>query len=246
MYAELRMELEPDGLSFRQSSNLQGVIMENVDEAYAQQLHAGSLNPYSQCVVREGDKMVWYIRTTTEEAYERLIVPISGLSEFSLKKGKLQAKVLDRRIGILEDETLLKEFYETPGERFMDVRFQTPTAFKSSGRYVFYPDLHLFYQSLMSKYTMASDKFSMVDEDTLEQLEDNSEIVRYRLQSVPFPLERVAVTGFTGTIRIHIRGTDTMARYARLLMQFGCYSGVGIKASMGMGAMQLMKRREKL
>ena len=32
-----------------------------------------------------------------------------------------------------------------------------------------------------------------------------------------------------------------MARYARLLMRFGNYSGVGIKTAMGMGAIKLEK-----
>ncbi|URW87967.1 hypothetical protein M5E86_18230 [Blautia wexlerae] len=37
MYAELQMELETKEINYRQSSNLQGVIMENISPEYAYQ-----------------------------------------------------------------------------------------------------------------------------------------------------------------------------------------------------------------
>lgn len=245
MYAELRMELECDGLNYRQSSNLQGVIMENIAREYAEKLHGSSLNPYSQCIIRENEKNIWHIRTMTEEAYEKLLLPLSRISEFKIKDGKMHAEIRKKRIEITEEETLLREFYEQPGLHFLDIRFQTPTAFKCDGRYIFYPNIHLFYQSLMAKYTAASDKLDMIDSDTLEQLEKNSEISGYRLQTIRFPLEKVQITGFTGGVRIHIKGTDTMARYVRLLVRFGYYSGVGIKTAIGMGAVMLKEQGEK-
>ena len=73
---------------------------------------------------------------------------------------------------------------------------------------------------------------------------EQSEIVRYRLQTVPFPLEKVQITGFTGSICIHIRGPETMARYLRMLFKFGEFAGVGIKTGMGMGAMKYVRRNE--
>ena len=51
MYAELQMELETKEINYRQSSNLQGVIMENISPEYAARLHGNQLNPYSQCTV---------------------------------------------------------------------------------------------------------------------------------------------------------------------------------------------------
>ena len=89
-----------------------------------------------------------------------------------------------------------------------------------------------------------SEAFDMFDEETLEALVEQSEIVRYRLQTVPFPLEKVQITGFTGSICIHIRGPETMARYLRMLFKFGEFAGVGIKTGMGMGAMKYVRRNE--
>ena len=52
MFAELRMELKAENLNYRKSSNLQGVIMEHIDEGYAEKLHRKSVNPYSQFFIK--------------------------------------------------------------------------------------------------------------------------------------------------------------------------------------------------
>ena len=245
MYAELKMELDNETLDYKQSSNLQGVIMEHIEEEYAETLHQSNLKPYSQCVVKQDDKRIWYIRTVTQEAYKKMIIPLSQLNEFEIKNGQIHVNIVRRNFETRAENELLKEFYEIPANRFLNLTFQTPTAFKSNGKYVFYPDIRMIYQSLMMKYTASSEEMDMIDEDTLEQLTQNSEIVRYHLRSMSFPLEGVNIPGFVGSIRLKIKGTDTMARYARMLMKYGQYSGVGIKTAMGMGAIRLMEQGEK-
>ena len=245
MYAELKMELDNETLDYKQSSNLQGVIMEHIEEEYAETLHQSNLKPYSQCVVKQDDKRIWYIRTLTQEAYKKMIIPLSQLNEFEIKNGQIHVNIVRRNFETRAENELLKEFYEIPANRFLNLTFQTPTAFKSNGKYVFYPDIRMIYQSLMMKYTASSEEMDMIDEDTLEQLTQNSEIVRYHLRSMSFPLEGVNIPGFVGSIRLKIKGTDTMARYARMLMKYGQYSGVGIKTAMGMGAIRLMEQGEK-
>ena len=47
MYVELCMEFGKTEINFQQSSNLQGVIMENISTEYAGILHGNQLNPYS-------------------------------------------------------------------------------------------------------------------------------------------------------------------------------------------------------
>ena len=48
MYAQLKLELEADDIDYKKSSNLQGILMENIDTEYAGILHGNQLNPYSQ------------------------------------------------------------------------------------------------------------------------------------------------------------------------------------------------------
>ncbi len=244
MYAKLRIELDSSQISYQQSSNLQGVLMEQIDTDYAQELHQYSLNPYSQYVVKEKDKIVWYICTVNEEAYENIILPLEELKQITIRRKEITTNVVGRSIEILEESELMKQFYEESCDRYLNLQFCTPTAFKRDGKYVNYPDLRLVYGSLMRKYSAASEELDMYDEETLEELVRNSEIIRYRLQTMPFPLEKVQINGFVGNVCIKIKGTETLANYIRLLCRFGEYSGVGIKTSMGMGAMQL-HRREK-
>ena len=243
MYAELKLILDTEQINYRKTSNLQGVIMENIDSSYAEKLHADGLNPYSQCVLREKQKVVWHIRTVTEEAYENLLLPMSKITGFRLKNLEENIGITERDVTVRQEESFLEEFYKKEELKYLDVEFRTPTAFKRDGKYVYYPDLSLLFGSLMRKYSMASVNLEMIDESALEQLVSGSEIARYRLQTVLFPMEKIYITGFCGKIRIRSRGTGTMARYARLLLRFGYYSGVGIKTGMGMGAICLPEGR---
>ena len=76
MLAELRMKIEPDNPDFGyyQSSNMHGVLMEQLDSAYADQLHEQGLKPYSQYLAI-GEQKEWIIKTFTKEAYQNIISP---------------------------------------------------------------------------------------------------------------------------------------------------------------------------
>ena len=54
-----------------------------------------------------------------------------------------------------------------------------------------------------------------------------------------FPLEGSKITGFTGIVSIYIKGPSLLKNYAKTLFQLGEYLGVGIKASLGMGALSI-------
>ena len=188
--------------------------------------------------------MVWHIKTLTEEAYENIILPMAKLNELNIKKKQLLAPIKRKNVELYDESNLIKEFYDKKCERYLEVNFLTPTAFKRDGKYMIYPDLQLIYGSLMRKYSELSSELNMIDEDTLTELTEKSEIRRYRLQTVAFPLEKAQITGFVGSICIHMGGTDTLAKYARMLLKFGEFSGIGIKTGIGMGAIKY-GRREK-
>ena len=162
----------------------------------------------------------------------------------NLRKKQISMSVYNKTVTVKDERELVKEFYDKKCSKYLEVNFQTPTSFKSDGKYLIYPDLGLIYASLMRKYSAASEEFDMFDEETLEALVEQSEIIRYRLKTVPFPLEEVKITGFTGNICIHIKGPETMARYVRMLLEFGEFAGIGIKTGMGMGAMKYIRRNE--
>lgn len=246
MLAELKMKLEPENNDFGyyQSSNLQGVLMEQIDSDYAGRLHQQGWKPYSQFLHCRNGEFWWIVHTWTKEAYDRILLPLqdSGFVSFQIKKKGMRVNILQKEVMILPKKALMEEFYSRESSRYLSVEFLSPTAFKQNGSYVNYPDLRLVFQSLMNKYSAGSSELNMSDEDTLEQLVSGMSVSRYHLHSVTFPLEGVRIPAFMGTMTIRVSGTKTMANYAHLLLRFGEYSGVGIKTGMGMGA---VKRVEK-
>lgn len=240
IFTQLRMELESENLNYKQSSNLQGVIYEHISSSYVDELHLQQLHPYSQCLVKEGDKAVWYIKTMSEEANEEIIGALQKeeFQFFTIKNGT-KVTITDKQLKTVDSADWMKEFYSVKGERYLRLEILTSTAFKQNGKYVIFPDLRLIYQSLMNKYSAVSTQMQMMDEDTLEQLVLNSEISRYRLHTISFPMEGIIIPGFCGELTIRLKGTDTLASYVRLLMRFGEFSGVGVKTAMGMGAIRI-------
>lgn len=163
MYAQLKLELEADDIDYKKSSNLQGILMENIDTEYAGILHGNQLNPYSQCLIRENGKNIWCIKTLTEEAYEQIIRPMSEVKSVIFKKSGRDVGVTKWQMDRCEARELLDEFYDISCPKYLDVQFMTPTAFKQDGRYVIYPDLRLIYGSLMRKYSAASGELDMIE-----------------------------------------------------------------------------------
>ena len=238
MYARLQLELKGENLSYRKSSNFHGVLMEQIDSDYAAKLHGNTVHPYSQFVTEIDGKMIWTVNTLNEEAYDKILVPLMKLKTFQLKND-LAVSVQSMNMTKTTDEELMSRFYNEKADRSITVNFLMPTAFKQNGRYICYPDFSLLYGSLMRKYRAVMEMDSEIDQDTLEQLVAGSELTRYRLWTERFPMEGINLTGYRGTMGIRLHGTDTMAAYVRMLMEFGEYSGIGIKTSLGMGAIQI-------
>ena len=247
MLRELSMELSNHSISYFQSSRLQGVLMEQIDSGYAEILHLQGLKPYSLAVRREKGRTFWYVRTLTDEAYEKIICVLRNpdFHSFKLKNISETFEILHKSVKEKSEKELMNDFYAGIGEmKYINILFETPTAFKSGGRYVIYPELKNVYFSLMNKYSAVCEDTNMLDQDLLEQLSENSEIVRYKLHSLAFPIEGIKIPAFMGEIGICISGPHTLASYANMLCEFGEYSGIGIKTAMGMGSIKI-ERRER-
>lgn len=237
----LVLELDDATINYRNSSNLQGVLFEHISPQYAEKLHTQQRHPYSQYICKINEKTVWCVNALDEEAETEILQPLlrEDFSEFILKKQNKTVQIINKSIVETSHQELVKEFYSVEAPHTFHIEMITAASFKQRGRYVIYPDLRLFYQSLMNKYSAVSPDMEMMDEDILEMLADSSEVTGYRLQSVKFPLEGVNIPGFIGSFTLRIYGAATMAAYARLLLSFGEYAGVGIKTAMGMGAYRL-------
>ena len=243
MLAELVLKID-DGtkpLDERAGSVMQGVLMHLIDADYAAKLHQTGINPYSQCLLKE-ECLEWHIRTTTEEAFEKIIEPLNNpdFLEIKIEQKKITLPIKEKSLRSLPKKELLNEFYSEKCDRHLLFAFQTPAAFKSGGHYVILPDMRLIFQSLMNKYNASGEDMQMYDQETCEEIAAQTIVTRYRLRSTSYPLEGLTIPAFRGELGIRIGGSETLARYARLLARFGEFSGVGIKTGMGMGALRLM------
>ena len=243
MLSKLTMKLEcEERLSYQWGPLFDGALMELLDSEYVDELHRSQLHPYAQHIeFREGE-WYWVVNCLNEETATRIIRDtLLGINAVHIKSKDICVPIVGKEYRELQQKELLRVFYESGSSRYIRVHFITPTAFKQRGNYLFYPDIRCMYQSLMNKYDAAVREESMVDEDTLEQLCDNSSIICYDIKSAGISMGWVSIASFIGKITLKLSGTQTMADFANLLFDFGEYAGIGIKASLGMGAFKRLE-----
>lgn len=244
MLARLSIVLDAEDVDYHKSSLLQGVLLERLDSKYVNFLHHQQMHPYSQYVYRTETGMVWHIQTLNKEAYEQIIVPFAeGKDFFEIKHTGKMVSMVRKEIEMVKKEQLMADFYNEAAVHSLTFEAVTPMAFKQGGHYAILPDVRLICQNLMQRYSAVSGNIDMMDREALEQITDNVFVARHRICSRLFPLEGHNLPGFCGSVTLRCQGTETMARYLRLLLSFGEFSGVGIKTAMGMGAMRI--RRDK-
>ena len=247
--AHLTLELQADNeyFNYHKTSILQGIIMQEIHPDYASKLHEQGLKPYSQYLQREGEAYVWHIKTLNEEATDQIIAALmkDSFREFYIAHDDQKVSVGKKTFVKESVASFMEEFYAMQADRFIQLEFVTPTAFKKNGKYSFIPELYNIYYSSMKKFDAVSSEDTMFNEETLKQLVEASEITAYSLHSVKFSVEGVRIPAFMGRITISIHGNQTMRSFARLLLRFGEYSGIGIKTAMGMGAVRIIEKEGK-
>lgn len=207
------------------------------------------VNPYSQyALARSTTSLEWKISTLTNEARQQIVGPINdaAFAGFRLRASGIATQVTSRSLEQNPLSQFARIFYARPETRKFRVEFLTPTAFKQSGEYVFWPDPRLVFQSLAQKYGAIVDG-EEPDPGLIAEFGQSVRLSAFRVASAPFAVGAARVPGFTGSATFTVRGVDTFASYIAALLWFGEFSGCGIKASMGMGAIRVqpLAPREK-
>lgn len=246
MFAKIELKLKCEKeIRHQMASLFHGVLMECIDTGYAEYLHRSETHPYSSHLELRGEEWFWVVSTLNEEAYKYIIEEkLSKLTEFKIENKEMQVQVLEKKITKRDSDELEKKFYQENCSRYVELQILTPMSFKQRGRYVFAPDVRLIYQSLINKYDKISDG-EMFDEDTLEYLIEHTFIANYNIRSMNFYMEGVKIPGFIGKLILKINGAQTMVNFGNILFEFGEYSGIGIKSSIGMGAVKIIRKGEK-
>lgn len=226
---------------FTLGPQLLGVLMELIDSDYADFLHNGHVNPYSQSVFLEEGKIFWKVSTLNKEAYEQIIKVLIDpkFSGFELKSKGVEIGVKRKEIDSIGLSKLVEIFYKGPGANKKKIYFRTPASFKQSGHYHLFPEPFLVLQNLAIRYGVLFDADGDLDEEMKEQLKKFMFATNLQLKTLRMPLEGVRVPGVVGRVDLNVSGPDTLANYVNMLLEFARFSGVGIKTSMGMGAVDI-------
>lgn len=236
---------EPLNLNLNMASLFHGALMEFAESAFAEIMHAHGLKPYSQYIRRGENKGEWHwrINALTDESFDKLAVPLLNdeLNTLELKKKNIKLKIIKKEIGEkITIEDLIRRFYiNNSTNRRIKLRFITPCAFKTEGRYEFFPHISLIYQSLINRMDSFAAKISVKDEAAFKHLCENTRIIDYKLKSCRFSLEGVKIPSFLGEIIIRIDGPETLVSLSNLILNYALWSGIGIKTALGMGGIDI-------
>lgn len=247
MIAKLEMGLVSDNpriFSYHNSSLTQGILMEKISREYGKVLHQSQLQPYSQNFIREGEKLYWTVNTLNIESTKQIldILEKDEFKQIYMRDKDCSLKIVRKKREQISYDKLLQDYYFEDRNRFLKIKFKTPTAFKQNKNYCIFPTPRLIFQSLMLRYDSYAKENRCFDEEILEQYEKYSSIVQYKLQSTKFSMEGIKIPSFVGEVTIKISGPQQMVNLAWMLIKFGTYCGVGIKTAMGMGAIEIEEK----
>lgn len=245
MYSKAIFKLETgesEKLSYQKAVVFQGVLMEQIDTEYADYLHESSLHPYSQNIESKAGENYWVINTLNKDAYENIIAPLLNLERCKVLHNQTEFAIVSKEVKSISKKEFTRKFYFEDSDRYINVLFSTPTAFKQDGKYINYPDLRLIYKNLMNKYDNSSENESVCNDELLEELVKSSQIVQYNLRSSSYSIEKYKIPAFIGKITVKINGAQSLVNFANMMFKFGEYSGIGIKTALGMGSIKVLER----
>ena len=220
------------------SSLLQGVLMENLEPEYAETLHQTGSHPYSQYITTDKNTVIWTVNCLSEEFENRVKPFLFHAEKIRLKYKDDVLDVVEKSIRTVTVEEIVSKYGFKDSSRYIQVEFISPTSFKQNGSYAIFPDCRLIFQSLLMKFNAASGNQEFFTDEVLPDFEENCSIVDYRLRTVKFHLEGVKIPSFIGRITIRVNGNQQLVNMANMLIDFGAFSGVGIKTGIGMGAIR--------
>lgn len=218
-----------------------GWLMQHLDNEYVSALHESEMNAYTIHARRKQSTIEFVISLLNEEAIDQIspILLNPDTKSISFHSTNETYLIQKRNIEDFTQSDLSRMFYDDKKIRHFEIEFITPTSFKRNGEYTLFPDLRLIYQSLIQKYTFIFEESKEVDKELLQSLVERTKIVSYQLRSSYHPIHRTHIPGFIGKIKIKSSANQTLSNYLHMLLMFGEFAGVGIKTSMGMGAIKI-------
>lgn len=234
----LRLEAErPEAACAETAYRLYASLLESAPPALASALHEDAVTPVSQYLRTDNGEMLWIVSLFGERAEAALSPALETLAEFQLRGGAGVCRVRGRERNSVRDadELFTRAACRTDERR---LRFLTPAAFRSAGRYRNYPSARLLIRSLAQKWNGAfAQECPIEDEDGqgLDALAAGLYCTDYALHSTDYLLKGARIPGFTGELCLQNELSGFHRELADALLFFSQYAGIGIKTALGMG-----------
>lgn len=229
--------------SYDLAPKLHGWLMEHMDSEMAENFHISQVNPYSLRVIPQKNMVLLDISVldeSIEEIFDEILLDDSLEKIVLGNNSEITLKIIDKEVKFLSAKQLADSFYVNKPKREIQINFLTATGFKVKGEHVYLPDILLIFQNLMMRYTVIFESTNKIDKELLKEIVDKTKIVSFSIQSSYYPIHGRYIPGFIGKIKIRCNGSNTLTSYLNLLLCFAEYSGIGIKTSMGMGAVNVL------
>ena len=228
-----------NALSYQMTSLFHGFLSEKISPDYADQMHITGLRPFSQSLSCVDGKWFWRVSVLNDEAERNIINILDGLNEVFIRHKNLYIPIVYKEsVRKSYDEIFTDNYLCEPQSRYIKIAFNSPTAFKSKGRYINIPTSQLILNSLVRKYDEFSEQTEVGSDELMNQILCDTEISSFNLKSCSFSLEGVRIPAFLGSVTIKVKGSRTFANFVNMLADFGEFSGCGIKNALGMGSIK--------
>lgn len=215
-------------------------LMESIPQEYAQRLHEeAEMRPVSHFLVPDRNQPgrgEFFLSLYEEEALDAFAPVLLHKTQFELHKYgcRLNVERMERETIDLDEMTHRCFDLAEPPTSYV-LHFLSPAAFRSQEEYVLYPTAELILKSAMSRFQLLGSGMDAVDQNALEQMAKRARITDYTLYSRRYRVKDTTVYGFTGWVRMTIRGPLPLRQLFRLYMTALPCTGLGLKTAMGMG-----------
>lgn len=228
-------------------SVLHGVLMENLSQDMADFLHQNSAySPLKQRIYTINHQVIWEVVSMNDYLSEQLVKVFSEENIFYLKHYEASIEVISYKIQGINIQSFIQEYLNNEDlPKFIKLSIITPMSYKSNGVYAIFPNVQMFFRSIMLQFDSFFSEYRMYDKETLDFIGNNVHIIDYRLRSTRFHIEKVKIPSFIGEITLKVNGPNTFFKLIHCLLAFGELSGSGIKTSLGMGKYMIQKYEHK-
>lgn len=239
-------ELKCDApLSFSDAPRLYAWLLEQLGAQEAEWIHEDDGRALTQHVrvERESGRTIWSVCLLSEAANRAILPALKPELTVELHPELLQAARV-RQDSFSTPLEFIQHARQRPVARLAELAVLSPMAFHQQDHYAIFPEERLLLQSLVKKWNAAFPAYPLEDEDAMKMLENGITIRDYRLHTVRFALKGNKIPGCLGKLYLQARLAEPVFEIWNLLLQYACFSGAGVKTTLGMGALDCPALRE--